>query len=43
MKILQLLVESEINRLSVWSNPANEPSRGVVPPTNLEKGITNVC
>ena len=27
VKVLQLLLENEINRLSVWCNPVNEPNR----------------
>ena len=41
MKILQLLVESEINRLSVWCNPTNEPNRTPLPGA-VEKSITIV-
>ena len=42
VKILQLLVESEITRLKVWCNPGNDPGRGVVSASNLEKTMTSV-
>ena len=39
---LRLLVENEIIRLTVWSNPCNDPKRGVDHVSNLEKLMTDV-
>ena len=39
---LKLLVENELCRLSVWSNPVNDPKRGPDYPINLEKSMTDV-
>jgi len=41
VKVLQLLLENEINRLSVWCNPVNEPNRTPTPGA-VEKGVTIV-
>ncbi|ORY33464.1 hypothetical protein BCR39DRAFT_520273 [Naematelia encephala] len=41
IRILQLLVESEISRLLVWYNPLNEPNRGSANPPALEKTIAH--
>jgi len=44
VRILQLLIESEIGRLSVWCNPTNEQNRPGTAPvsaTNLERGVTH--
>ena len=44
VRILQLLVENEISRLAVWSNPASEIGRSSGPPIgNFEKSVTLVC
>ncbi|WVR07656.1 hypothetical protein IAU60_004698 [Kwoniella sp. DSM 27419] len=41
VKLLQLLVENEIQRLAVWCNPMNEPGRSNVPNAgNLERSTT---
>lgn len=40
---LKLLVENELFRLSVWSNPVNDSKRGIDYQTNLEKSMTDVC
>ncbi|OCF44647.1 phosphatidylinositol 4-kinase [Kwoniella heveanensis CBS 569] len=41
VKLLQLLIENEIQRLSVWCNPTNEPGRPNVPAVgNLERSTT---
>jgi phosphatidylinositol 4-kinase len=39
---LKLLVENELFRLSVWSNPVTDSKRGIDYPTNLEKSLTDV-
>ena len=39
---LRLLVENEIFRLSVWSNPSNDIKRGTDHVGNLEKIMTDV-
>ena len=41
VRILQLLVENEINRLSVWCNPVNEAGRTPAPGA-LERSVTMV-
>ncbi|KAK4686496.1 phosphatidylinositol 4-kinase A, partial [Tremellales sp. Uapishka_1] len=41
VKILQLLVENEISRLSVWCNPANEGGRLAVNVGAMERSIAN--
>ncbi|WVQ84613.1 hypothetical protein IAT38_006768 [Cryptococcus sp. DSM 104549] len=41
VKLLQLLVENEISRLAVWSNPVNEPGRPSAPTVGgLERATT---
>ncbi|KAK6909388.1 hypothetical protein I203_103405 [Kwoniella mangroviensis CBS 8507] len=41
VKLLQLLIENEISRLSVWCNPLNENGRPNAPPAGaLERSIT---
>lgn len=42
VRILTLLVESEISRLSVWCNPTNETGRSPVQAGNIEKSVTQV-
>lgn len=39
---LRLLVENEIFRLSVWSNPSNDAKRGADHPGNVEKIMVDV-
>ncbi|KAL1412783.1 Phosphatidylinositol 4-kinase stt4 [Vanrija albida] len=39
VRLLQLLVENEINRLAVWSNPANDRNRALAPSTVVEGAI----
>lgn len=39
---LKLLVENELCRLSVWTNPMNDSKRGADYPTNLERTMTDV-
>ena len=41
--LLRLLVENEISRLNVWSNPGNEVSRGLDHINGAEKSLTEVC
>jgi phosphatidylinositol 4-kinase len=42
VRILTLLVESEISRLGVWCNPTNETGRSPVQAGNIEKRVTQV-
>lgn len=39
---LRLLVENEIVRLSVWTNPTNDPKRGTDHVANMEKTMLDV-
>lgn len=39
--LLQLLVEDELSRLSVWNNPLGEPSRGQDYAGTLSRGMTD--
>lgn len=41
VRLLQLLVENEINHLLVWSNPTNERTRSFSSPGTLENAVTN--
>jgi phosphatidylinositol 4-kinase len=41
VRLLQLLVESEINRLLVWSNPSNVRDRVFTQPGSLESQVSN--
>ncbi len=42
VRILQLLVENEISRLSVWCNAANDFSRIQANAGNFEKAVSQV-
>jgi phosphatidylinositol 4-kinase A len=39
---LRLLVENEILRLTVWSNPANDPKRGLDSFSTTERAMHDV-
>lgn len=39
---LRLLVENEVFRLTVWTNPANDPKRGMDHVCQLEKTMLDV-
>lgn len=41
-RLLQLLVENEINRLSTWSNPINAPGRAQSASNAIENSVTGV-
>lgn len=44
VRLLQLLVENEISRLAVWSNPVNEHGRTSAPAVgSLERSTSTVC
>ncbi|GMK56681.1 hypothetical protein CspeluHIS016_0305210 [Cutaneotrichosporon spelunceum] len=40
VRLMQLLIENEINRLHVWYNPANDKGRNLIAGTTVEQGIT---
>ncbi len=42
VRILQLLVENEMSRLSVWCNATNDAGRSTVAIGNLEKAVSQV-
>lgn len=41
--LLRLLIENEMNRLSVWANPSNEPKRGADYTGVIERSMTDVA
>jgi len=42
-QLLALLIENEIVRLNVWSNPTNDPKRGADHVASIEKAMNTVC
>lgn len=42
-RLLRLLVENEIFRLTVWDNPSNDVKRGLDPIGSMERVMVDVC